>query len=45
MIASNEILGGDGGAENYVEDGVEEYDVVDFLDLDVIDCCVKEENS
>ena len=37
MIAGNKIRGGNGGADT----DVKEDDGVDFLDLDVVDCCVK----
>ena len=45
IIFGNDIRDGNGGAENGVEDGVEGDNVVDLLDLDVVDCCVKQGNS
>ena len=35
------IRGGEGGAKNYVEDGVEGDNEVDLLDLDAVIFCVK----
>ena len=41
MNSDNEIRGGNGGTENDAEDGVEEENEVELLDLEVMDCCVK----
>ena len=45
IIADDEICGDNGGVKNDVEDGGEGDDVVEFIDLDVVDCCVKQENA
>ena len=40
-ITRDEIRGGHGSVKNHVKDGVEGYNEVYLLDLDVINYCVK----